>query len=356
MEDLLEEKGWSKVEFARRLGCSQKHVSQLLSGKVPLTDDMAVALSSVLGGSVSFWLEREARYREALKLQEYYDRLESEADLLDEVPTKWLVQEGCIKSYRHRGQQLAELLRYFGVARVDAYQECYGKPAAAFRASSKFEMKAGSIAAWQRRAELAAEQVRTSPWDEKGFRRRLEDLRALTQETDPEVFVPRLVETCADVGVAVVFVRTPPKCPASGMTMWRKEKAILALSLRYKSNDQLWFTFFHEAGHLLLHGKKLLFIDFEGSGGLDPKKEREADDFARKLLIPPEHDRELRQLRTVDEVRAFAARIGIHPGIVVGRLQKEGIIGWSWKEFDRLKQRYDWDASGSIVARPCSED
>lgn len=352
MEDLLEEKGWTKAEFARRLGCSQKHVSQLLSGKVPLTDDLAVALSSVLGGSPAFWLEREARYREALKLQQAYDQLESEADLLDELPLSWLVKEGYVKKHEHKGQQVGEVLRYFGVASVAAYRECYASPGALFRASAVYGKNAGSIASWLRRAELAAEHLRTAAWDEKGFRRSLKALRSLTQEAHPAVFVPKLVETCASVGVAVVFVPTPPKCPASGMTMWRKGKAILALSLRYKVNDQLWFTFFHEAGHLLLHGKKMTFI--EGLDGLDPELEREADKFAQDLLIPPKYDEELRALRSAEAVRRFASRIGIHPGIVVGRLQREGIVGWSWKEFDALKQRYDWDENGSFIARPCS--
>lgn len=350
MEDLLEEKGWTKAEFARRLGCSTKHVSQLLSGKVPLTDDLAMALASVLGGTAAFWLEREARYREGLKLQETYDRLEAEADLLDELPMTWLVKEGCVKRYRHRGQQLGEVLRFFGVASVDSYRECYANPGAVFRASAVFGKDAGAVAAWIRRSELAAEQVRTAPWNEPGFRRCLRELRSLTAEPDPKVFIPKLTQACAEQGVAVVFVRTPPKCPASGMTLWRKGKAILVLSLRYKSNDQLWFTFFHEAGHLLLHGRKMVFI--EGLDGLDPEKEREADEFARDFLIPPEYTDELESLRSEPGIRRFATKIGIHPGIVVGRLQKEGIL--SWKALNDLKQRYDWGDDGSVVARPCA--
>lgn len=244
------------------------------------------------------------------------------SSLLDDLPLSWLVKEGCVKRCEHKGQQVSELLRYFGVASVEAYYQCYASPGSVFRTSPAFGKKDGAVAAWLRRAELAAEEVRTAPWDQKGFQRSLRELRGLTLEPDPEVFVPRLVETCAAHGVAVVFVPTPPKCPASGMTMWRRGKAILALSLRYKVNDQLWFTFFHEAGHLLLHSKKMTFI--EGLDGLDPKLEREADKFAQDLLIPPKHDEELPRLRSVEAVRQFASRIGVHPGIVVGRLQWEG--------------------------------
>lgn len=350
IEDVLEEKGWTKAEFAKRLDCSTKHVSLLLSGKAPLTDDLAMALASVLGGTAAFWLEREARYREALKRQEAFDRLASDADVLDELPLSWLVKEGCVRKYKHRGQQLSEVLRYFGVASVASYRECYASPGAVFRTSAAFGKSPGAIAAWIRRAELAAERVSTEPWSESGFRRCLRNLRSLTMEPDPEKFIPVLTETCAAQGVAVAFVPTPPKCPASGMTFWRKGKAVLVLSLRYKSNDHLWFTFFHEAGHLLLHGKRMVFI--EGLDGLDEEKEREADEFAQDLLIPPKHKDELEGLRSAAEVRRFADAIGVHPGIVVGRLQKEELI--PWKALNDLKQRYDWDADGSVLARPCA--
>lgn len=349
MEDLLEEKGWTKSEFAKRLGCSSKHVSQLLSGTVTLTKELAVSLSSVLGGTAAFWLEREARYRETLMQQETFDRLEGDASLLDELPLPWLIREGCVKKYSHRGQQLSAVFSYFGVANVDSYRECYGQHGALFRTSAAFGKEPGAVAAWIRRSELAAERVQTGPWNAAGFKRRLVDLRSLTLEPDPGTFIPALTEACAAHGVAVVFVPTPPKCPASGMTLWRKGKALLVLSLRHKANDHLWFTFFHEAGHLLLHGKKAVFL--EGLEGLDEEKEREADEFARDLLIPPKHRHELAGLHSAGEIRHFADEIGIHPGIVVGRMQKEGIIGWG--SLNNLKQRYDWGTDGSVLARPC---
>lgn len=346
IEDLLDEKGWTKTEFAKRLGYSTKHVSELLAGKVPLTDDVAMALSSVLGSTASFWLEREARYREALKRQEAFDELENDAGWLDELPTPWLIKEELVQKYRHGGQQVSEVLRYFGVASVEAWRECYATPGAVFRTSPAFGRQAGAVAAWIRRAELAAEEIKTGPWDPVGFRQCLQELRALTRVTSPEEFIPALTGACASHGVAVVFVPTPPKCPASGLTMWRRGKALLVLSLRHKANDQLWFTFFHEAGHLLLHSKKMLFL--EGMDGLDEELERQADDFARDILIPGKFSGELESLRSASSVQRFAEKIGVHPGIVVGRLQRDGRIKWS--QHNDLKQRYDWGAKGMVLA------
>lgn len=162
---------------------------------------------------------------------------------------------------------------------------------------------------------------------------------------DPECpmdveFLPKLVETCAANGVAVVFVPTPRGCPVSGATRWlAPNKAVLQLSLRYKTNDHLWFTIFHEAEHLLLHGKRLMFL--EGADAVSQQQEDEANRFARDALIPPAEAAKPPLLGTShDAVRNFATRVGVAPGIIVGRMQHERLIEWS--HLNDLKVRYDW--------------
>ncbi len=144
---------------------------------------------------------------------------------------------------------------------------------------------------------------------------------------------------CASAGVAVVLEPAPHGCPVSGAVRWlTSETALLMLSLRYKTNDQLWFSFLHEVGHLLLHGKRLMFLEVEGELGDDD--EVEADAFARDFLIPPGHARRLAGMRSEAAVVQFAREIGIAPGIVVGRMQKEGWLPWT--HLNGLKVRYAW--------------
>jgi len=221
-----------------------------------------------------------------------------------------------------------------------AWEKEYAKPTVAFRASSKFAKDGGAVAAWLRQGERRAAEIACRPFDKTAFRMALLALRALTIEPDPKVFIPRLVETCAVAGVAVVFEAAPRGCPASGVTRWlTPEKALLMLSLRHKTNDRLWFSFFHEAGHLLLHGKRLVFIESEDSP--DKEKEEQADTFARDFLIPPKQVTRLANLpKTKAAVRAFATDIGIAPGIVVGRMQEQGWL--SWQLLNGLKVRYQW--------------
>ena len=168
-------------------------------------------------------------------------------------------------------------------------------------------------------------------YSRKVFKSHLESLRSLTLEPDPDIFVPRMQELCADAGIAVVFEPTPRGCPASGAT--------LMLSLRYKTNDHLWFTFFHEAAHILLHRKKLMFLELNQNG--DGEEEVQANQFATDLLIPREYCDILRTLASSStEVSQFARKVGIPPGIVVGRMQHEGII--SHRQLNGLKVRYTW--------------
>jgi len=167
----------------------------------------------------------------------------------------------------------------------------------------------------------------------------LSELRALTNEIEPDVFIPQLVGTCAQAGVAVVFAPTPKGCPVSGATRWlSSDKALLMLSLRHATNDHLWFAFFHEAGHLLLHGKKMMFLETKG---LDGKQEQQADKFACNLLIPPAYAKQLPTLeKTYAAVKQFAVEADVASAIVVGRMQKEGYL--SWALLNKCKVRYKW--------------
>jgi len=149
---------------------------------------------------------------------------------------------------------------------------------------------------------------------------------------------------CAEAGVALVFVPELPGTRLYGATRWlNPSKALIQLSLRGKSDDHLWFTFFHEAGHILRHGKKEVYIEAEGNGYKETdriSKEKEADLFAQDLLIPKgpfqiflkEND------FTHEGILKFAGQIGIATGIVVGRLQHENKI--SFAQGNHLKKRF----------------
>lgn len=338
--DLLEEKGWSQAEFSQRCGYTTKHASLLINGKASITEDTALKLERVLGSSARFWLVREAQYRETVARQNEFDELVAQADWLKQLPLADMLKFGWVKKFSHKGQQVAECLQYFGVSSVDIWQKRYAEPIAAFKASKTFAKDSAAVSAWLRQGERCADEISCMPFNKERFRQVLSDLRALTNETEPAVFVPALVEACSQVGVAVVLAPTPKGCPISGATRWLSaDKALLMLSLRHATNDHLWFAFFHEAGHLQLHGKKMVFLETKG---LDDEHEKQADKFACDLLIPPVYAKQLPTLsNTYAAVEQFAVEVGVASAIVVGRMQKEGYI--PWKLLNKCKVRYKWN-------------
>lgn len=230
---------------------------------------------------------------------------------------------------------MEQLLSFFGVATVGPWQEVYANLACAFRSSKAYEAKPGSLAAWLRLGEIAAQDVYCEPYDRKRLEAALPSLRELTREP-VDVFIERMMAICAACGVAVVFVPELPGTRASGAARWlTPAKALIQLSLRYRTDDHLWFTFFHEIAHVLRHGKTDVWIEATSSPA-DPR-ESEADRFSQDVLISRRDARDLPGLETADDVQRFAERIEVAPGIVVGRLQHDH--HWPYSQGNELKRR-----------------
>ena len=250
--------------------------------------------------------------------------------------------------------ELAACLGFFAVESISEWRNNYRslQEMAAFRSSLAFDSRHEAVAAWLRQGEIEANDIDCQAWSPEGFQESLSDVRSLTHIKDPERFVPALQETCSKNGVAVVVVRSPNGCRASGATRFvATDKAVLQLSFRYLTDDHFWFTFFHEAGHLLLHGQKHFFSAILEGGkpwileGTEVSEredeERDANEFAANVLIPPKFQAEFRELPlNTRAVLRFAHRIGVSPGIVVGQLQHANRIGFDY--MNTLKRRFAW--------------
>lgn len=338
LAELLEGRGMTQAELAARTGRPKQHINEIVAGKAPITHDMAIQLERSLGAPAAFWNNREARYREHLARQAEHDRLSSQIEWLAQFPVKEMTKWGWLKPVQDKVEQVRELLNYFGVASPVEWRDIWSNRQFAFRKSEAFESHLGALSAWLRRGEVVAREIASQPFDESRLRASLPKLRALTLAGEPSEFVPRITELCAAAGVAVVFVPELTGCRASGVTQWlTPEKALIQLSLRYKTDDHLWFTFFHEVGHILLHGKKDVFVEWDGA---DTDKEQQANRFAAESLIPAAQWKSIRSkgLYSKAAIRNFAASVGVAPGIVVGRLQHEHLLPPS--HCNDLKRRY----------------
>jgi Zn-dependent peptidase ImmA (M78 family) len=244
------------------------------------------------------------------------------------------------------------LLGFFGVPSPDAWQSRWDAHPVAFRQTQEFNARTEAVSAWVREAEIEAAKLKLAHFDEALLRSSLEQQRRLTRKKVGEA-LEEAIAICARCGVALVLVPELPGTRISGCARWLDERhAMIGLTIRYKTDDQFWFTFFHEVAHILLHrGLQTFVIDNAaremGDEVVDPKMaryEEEADRFSSDTLIPPKALAEFLRLHgktlTSKEIYAFAEAVGIGPGIVVGRLQHDKVLKhWQGNEF---KQSLDW--------------
>jgi Zn-dependent peptidase ImmA (M78 family) len=114
---------------------------------------------------------------------------------------------------------------------------------------------------------------------------------------------------------------------------------MILLSFRYLSDDQFWFTFFHEVGHLILHSKKALFLEDESD--VTSEEEHQANEFSEDILIPHDARKELSTIPLAKrDIMKFGIKVGVSRGIIVGQLQhmqrlKADQLNW-------MKLRYKW--------------
>jgi hypothetical protein len=252
-----------------------------------------------------------------------------------------MIKKKWIRKCSSKVDQVRELLTFFAVSSTSQWREVSQERQAHFRQSSAFVIDLGAVAAWLRQGEIQAAQIETAPFNRRNLLGVLQDVRILTKES-PDIFEEALPALCAQAGVAVVFVPAPKGCRASGATQWiSPKKALIQLSLRYKTDDHLWFTFFHEAGHIAIHPKKAVFLDSHKGG--QGQEEDEANRFAADLLVSPADFRRFaeRSIFTKERILKFAEELEIAPGIVVGRLQHEGQLPWK-SGLNNLKRRFTW--------------
>ena len=332
--DYLEFYGWSQRDLARRTDLTPKTISEICNGKASITPVTALAFERVFQRPAHFWLNLQRLFDEAVARLFEVSRLSGWVEWARAFP---------LKEMRRRNFSLPTgrsdtdvLLNFFGVSSPDSWREVWDAAGVSYRQTQRFKTKAPAVAAWVREVELTAREFDLRNFDEQGLRASLPKLRKLTRERIDAIMDP-VQDICAASGVAVVWVDALTNTGISGCARWLSDtKALIGLTLRYKTDDQMWFTFFHECGHILLHRRKRSFVIDNAAEDLsdrviDPEMQHyeiEASQFAADTLIPPRALAEFIQQGafTSEAIHNFAEKEGISPGIVVGRLQHDGIL------------------------------
>jgi addiction module HigA family antidote len=333
LAEKLEELGMGPKEFSVRTGKPEKTIIAILSGESSITADMAVQFENVLRIPAHFWLNSQKNYDEYKAREKRHELLEQSVEWMTSFPVLDMIKKGWIKAAKSPVERAQELLSFFGFSSPDVWEKYYygQQLKVAFRISLAHTKEPHALSAWLRQGDLQAAELQTPAYDEKKFKTNLEKIKSL-MATHPNDFFNQLQQLCLEAGVKVVHTPCLPKAPISGSTRWLNEgNPLIQLSGRYKRNDSFWFTFFHEAGHILLHGKKDIFLESVDYNDKDLAKEAQADQFAVKWTFSEQQEEELLQIFeiTEDDIVRFANNCNTHPAMIIGRLQKKGLIHYS---------------------------
>lgn len=338
LSEVLQSLAMTQKECALRCGLTEQTMVRIIKGEQPITYETAGRLEMVTGVPASLWNTLELQYQNQVRKIKQNQAYEQDIRWLDDIPTKELKKRGFLAHCDSKAELVGETLRFYGVASIKAWNDVWMDPTVAARRSDCFETSVGAASAWIRLGELQAQDITCTPYDAERFKRALHEIRTLTLD-EPVSFVPKMRELCASCGVALALVPTIKKVPWNGASKWLSPtKAMILISLRGKAEDVFWFSFFHEAGHILFGEKKRLYIAEERSRD---KQELEADAFAANLLIPESYNQAIAKITASSEVLSLAETLAISPGIVEGRYRH---LTGNWSFFKDLTRSFDWDA------------
>lgn len=331
IREQLETRGMNQREFAQRMDLSEKHISHLINGKVELTQDVALRLESVLGIPASFWNNLEAIYREQLARVNAENELEEDIEMAQKFPYAEMAKLGWVTATRKAEEKIENLRSFFEVARLGVLSDLK-VPGIAYRKNGENAESDYALAVWAQKARLEARNVSAAPINVEKLCSIIPDIRNLTTE-DPDVFCPALETMLGDCGVVIVFLPHIKGSFLHGATFVDGNHIVIGLTVRGRDADRFWFSLFHELYHIIAGHI------FSSTVSLT-EREQSADRFARDTLIPEEeYERFLNvTYKSRESIMRFADEIGIAPGIVVGRLQKENVIPYDWH--NGLKMKY----------------
>jgi len=348
VKDLIDDQGITQEELAKRLQATPKYVSDLVNGRINLTDDMALRLSIVFGTTVSMWLNLNQKFIEKKLEIERRKRIEEECDLVRNIDYRFWVDLNLVKPVRTAAEKVEELQKYFKVTSLNVLKERDFLVQYKTSVSEVTDKNVINANAWVQTAINLGSQKNVDIFDKKKLINVIPEIRGMTVQ-DPEIFYPKLDKLLASCGVALVMLPNLKNCGVNGAVKWLgKDKVVLAINDRRKYADVFWFALFHEIGHVMQQRIKVLLVSddnrsMDTDDTLINRLEAEANMFSQNTLIPEDRYKDFLDIHmgkiTANSINTFATEINILPGIVVGRLQQDGYLSYNTK-LNNLKSKY----------------
>ena len=351
LAEVLDDLGMSQADLARHMGRPTQTINEIVKGTKALIPETALQLEQVVGVLAHVWLGLEAEYRLVGARRREEQQVKEETRLLSSFPYAEMVKLGCLPAERKAEDKVRQLRRFFNVASLQQLGQLPAY-AAAFRLGGTREASGYGLAAWLHCGQLEATAATVEPFDRAKLTALVPGLRSLTTAPAHQV-AAELRSRLAECGVVFTLFLHFPKTYGQGATFWTQpgKKAVLLMSNRGRYADIFWFSFFHELGHILKHGNSATFVEITDDADEKTPQEAEADQFARDTLIPPAPYQAftLAGQFTGEAITRFALSVGIHPGIVVGRLQHERQV-LHRTYLNGLRERWDLEGDSAEPA------
>lgn len=332
LNEKLEEMGMSRKEFALRTGKPEKTIIAVLKAESSLTPEMAILFENVTQIPAKFWINKQARYNEYVARLKQEEGIENSIEWAKQFPYAEMAKCDWVPPTRKIEEKTINMFSFFGIASHNAWEKLYieSELKVAAYTSLKQSHEPHAISAWLRQGELSARQIEAPLFDLKKLKGNIPAMRELMKE-QPVTFFEELQQLCLKAGVILLFTPKLPKVPLSGSTRWLNNTPLIQLTARYKKNDSFWFTFFHELGHIILHGKKFISLENIDFATADPDKEEEANQFAISQTFTIQQEKEVLGNKTITEqdILYYSSKFNTHPAMIIGRLQHDGYIHYS---------------------------
>ena len=335
IKEIVEESGLTQADFAKRLDTTPKNLSLLIRGEQNLSIDIAMKLSRLIGTSVGYWLNLQNAYDTLIAQFKSEEELAQEREVFKYFDYKYFRDNYGLPSLpRKIDEQIRCVREFLNVATLSVLTQ--KDMAVRFRSSAE-EITEGSTVKANTMVQIATNQalIMNAP---KFNKKKFEEAAkyALTLTRNHKDFYPLLRKAFFDAGVIFVILPNISGSKTNGATKKVGDNVMLMVNDRRLNADSFWFTLFHEIGHVI-NGD--FGISFDKETG---EQEELANKYAEDNLIPPERYQEFLTAKKWDlkDIRMFADQIDRDPGIVLGRLQNDGLIRFDDWTMKPLKHQY----------------
>ena len=337
----MEACGWTQKDLSDILGVSEKHLSQIINNKEPVTLRMAKLLAEIFKTTPQFWVNLDINYRLRTDKNDEQKETATKALIYKYMPIRDMRKKGWIDVKNSKLE--SSVIKFWGISDLN-FDFLEKKAAACFRKSAAFKNFNQYYAlCWLQKAEIESKKIDVPDYDSK----KLKKLATLIPEISlKENGITNFIKKLKSAGVKFLFLPHLEKTYIDGATFYSKKNPVIVYTARYDREDNFWFTITHEIGHILKHlaKSKKEFIDSLDNIDQTNSLEKEANNYAENILKTKEILNYFNETIRVtkSKIKNCSKELGISRSIIVGVLHFNDKLPYSSmrNELSGVKERF----------------